>query len=87
MLSVVPTGRLIGSLLLSDVGLLAEALIVGLIVTAIYSEHAAVALVSAGIVGILALGSAVWSRFNGEYRLTVAESAGRAPRPLGADRV
>jgi putative membrane protein len=75
VLSVVPTGRLIGSLLLSDVGLLAEALIVGLIVTAIYSERAAVALVSAGILGILALGSAVWSRFNGEYRLTVAESA------------
>jgi putative membrane protein len=74
ILSVVPTGRLIGSLLISDVGLLAEALLVGLIVTAIYSERAAFAVVSAGIVGILALGSAVWSRFNGEYRLTVAES-------------
>ena len=75
VLSVVPTGRLIGSLLISDVGLLAEALLAGLIVTAIYSERAAFALVSAGIVGILALGSAVWSRFNGEYMLTVAESA------------
>jgi putative membrane protein len=75
VLSVVPTGRLIGSLFLSDVGLVAEALLAGLIVTAIYSERAAFALVSAGIVGILALGSAVWSRFNGEYRLTVAESA------------
>jgi putative membrane protein len=75
VLSVLPTGRLIGSLLLSDVGLFAEALLAGLIATAIYSERAAFALVSAGIVGILALGSAVWSRFNGEYRLTVAESA------------
>ncbi len=75
VLSVVPTGRLIGSLLISDVGLLAEVLLVGLSVTAIYSEQAAFAVVSAGIVGILALGSAVWSRFNGEYQLTVAESA------------
>jgi putative membrane protein len=75
VLSVVPTGRLIGSLLISDVGLFAEALLVGLIVTAVYSERAAFAIVSAGIVGILALGSAVWSRFNGEYQLTVAESS------------
>ncbi|HEX4520471.1 MAG TPA: PH domain-containing protein [Gaiellaceae bacterium] len=75
VLSVVPTGRLIGSLLISDVGLLAEALLAGLIVTAVYSERAAFALVSAGILGIVALGSAVWSRFNGEYQLTVAESS------------
>ena len=72
----VPTGRLIASILISDVGLFAEA-------RRRCADRdrdrtrrrAAEGLVSGGIVWILAIGSAVWRRFNSEYRLTVAESA------------
>ena len=41
----------------------------------VLSTRAAFGIVSAGIVAVIAIGSAVWSRFNSEYRLTVTESA------------
>ncbi len=74
VLTVLPTGRMIASLLISDVGICAELLLIALGITAVLSTKAAVGIISAGIVAIIALGSAVWSRFNGSYRLTVAES-------------
>ncbi len=74
VLTFLPTRRLIASILISDIGLVAEAVIVAFAVTAVLSTRAAFGIVSAGIVAVLALGSALWSRFNGEYRLTVTES-------------
>jgi putative membrane protein len=74
VVTTVPTGRLVVSILISDVGLLAEAVAVALVGLAVFSPAAAAGLVSGGLVGILAIGTLVWRRFNQEYRLTVAES-------------
>ena len=74
VLTTVPTGRLIGSILISDVGILAEAVIVGLIVVAVLSPTAAVGVASAGAVWIFTALTLVWRRFNQEYRLSLAEA-------------
>lgn len=73
ILSVVPTGRLVGSILISDVGVLAEAIIVALVVVAIVSPAAAVGAISGGAFAIVTAITLVWRRFNQEYRLTVAD--------------
>ena len=75
VLTTVPTGRLVGSILISDVGLFAEAVLAGLIVTALLSPPAAAAVVRGGAVWIITVVVLVWRRFNQEYRLTLAESA------------
>ena len=72
VLAAVPTGRLIASVLISDVGFLAEALLVALVATAVFAPAAAAAAISGGAVWILAVFTLVWRRFNQEYRLTVA---------------
>jgi putative membrane protein len=74
VLTTVPTGRLIVSILISDVGLFAEAVFIGLIVLAAISPQEATGLVTTGFVWILAVVTLVWRRFNQEYRLTVADS-------------
>ncbi len=74
VLTTVPTPRLIASILISDVGLLAEIVVIALIATAFFSTAAAEGVISGGLVGILAVVTLVWRRFNQEYRLTVAES-------------
>jgi putative membrane protein len=74
VLTTVPTGRLIGSILISDVGILAEAVLVGLIVVAVLSPTAAVGVASAGAVWIFTALTLVWRRFNQEYRLSLAEA-------------
>ena len=74
-LTTVPTGRLIASILISDVGIFAELVAVALIATAIVSPSAAAGLTSGGSIWIFAIGALVWRRFNQEYRLTVADSA------------
>ena len=74
VLTTVPTGRLIGSILISDVGLTAEAVIAVLVVTALLAPAAATGVVSGGAVWIFAVLTLVWRRFNQEYRLTLAES-------------
>jgi len=74
VLTTVPTGRLIGSILISDVGILAEAVLAGLIVTAVLSPAAAVGVTSAGAVWIFTVLTLVWRRFNQEYRLSLAEA-------------
>ena len=69
-----PTGRLVASILISDVGLFAEAVTVALIVTAVLSTSAAEGVIRGGLVWIIGVATLVWRRFNQEYRLTVAES-------------
>jgi putative membrane protein len=75
VLTVVPTGRLIASILISDVGLFAEAVTVALVVTAVLSPGAAEGIVRGGLVWIIGIATLVWRRFNQEYRLTVSEGA------------
>jgi len=74
VLTTVPTGRLAASILISDVGLFAEAMIVGLILIAVLSPSAAVAVASASAVPIFSVLTLVWRRFNQEYRLSLAEA-------------
>jgi putative membrane protein len=74
ILTTVPTGRLIGSILISDVGILAEAVLVGLVVIALLSPAAAVGVASAGAAWIFTALTLVWRCFNQEYRLSLAEA-------------
>ena len=73
VLTTVPTGRLVASILISDVGIVAEAVVAGLIVTALLAPAAATGVASGGTVWIVSALTLVWRRFNQEYRLTVAE--------------
>lgn len=75
VLTVVPTDRLVASILISDVGLAAEAVLAGPVVVAVLSPAAAVGVVTGGGAAILSVATLVWRRFNQEFRLTVAESA------------
>ncbi len=74
VLTTVPTGRLIASILISDVGLFAEAVIAGLILVAVLSPNAAVAVAGGSAVPIFSVLTLVWRRFNQEYRLSLAEA-------------
>jgi putative membrane protein len=81
VLTTVATRRLVASILISDVGLVAEAVLVGLIVTAVLSPAAATGAIGGGSVWIVGAVTLVWRRFNQEYRLTVAD----APEGLRLD--
>ncbi len=74
VLASVPPGRLAASILISDVGLLAAAVLAGLIATAVAAPSTAAAVLGSGAASILGIFALVWRRFNGEYRLTVAEA-------------
>ncbi len=70
-----PVGRLIGSILVSRLGLTVGVLAVALIVAAVRASAATGVAISAGTAGILiTLLGVVWHRFNGFYRLTVADA-------------
>jgi putative membrane protein len=75
VLTTVPTGKLILSILISDVGFYAEAVLAAVIITALFSPDVAAAIISGGglvwLVGVVAL---TWRRFNQEYRLTVSQA-------------
>jgi putative membrane protein len=73
-LLTVPPGRLFASLLLTGSGLLLEVVIVGVIALVILAPGAAAAAISAGAVGLFGLVIGSFRRFNGEYRLTVADA-------------
>jgi putative membrane protein len=73
VLAIVPTGRLVASILISDVGLFAEAVTVALIATAVLSPGAAEGILRGGLVWIIGIATLVWRRFNQEYRLTVSK--------------
>lgn len=74
VLATVPTVRLVASILISDVGLLAEAVLAALIVTAVLSPSVAAAVLSGGLVYIISVVTLVWRRFNQEYHLTVTDA-------------
>ncbi|HEX3808043.1 MAG TPA: PH domain-containing protein [Gaiellaceae bacterium] len=73
-LTTVPTGRLIASILISDAGVLAEAVVAALVVTAILAPAALTGLATGGAAWIFAAFAVVWRRFNQEYRLTVSDA-------------
>jgi putative membrane protein len=74
-LVTIPPGRLFVSILLSGTGLLLELAIVALAALAIVAPGAATAAVSLGAVGLIWLAIGLFRRFNGDYRLTVADAA------------
>jgi putative membrane protein len=75
VLTTVPTGRLIASILISDVGFYAEAVLVAVVVTALLAPGVAAAVISGGgLVWLIGVVTVTWRRFNQEYRLTVAEA-------------
>jgi len=73
LLATVPTSRLIASILVSDVGIAAELVLLGLVLGIVYAPSAAAGLASTGAVWILLVFQLVWRRFNQEYRLSVVE--------------
>src|SRR5919197_3382389 len=74
VLLTVPTPRLVAAILLSRTGLLPAAMLGALVAIAIVSPSAARGVISGSLVYVLAVATALWRRFNGEYRLTVAEA-------------
>ena len=71
----VPPGRLIGSILLTRLGLTVEALGVAILVALLVFPAAATAVIGASTAGIFGLLTAFWRRVNGEYNLTLAEAS------------
>lgn len=72
--TAVPTGRLVGSVVLSGPALLVAAVIAGLGGLAAASPRVAAAVVSVLAVYLIGLGTAVWRRFNEQYGFVVALS-------------
>lgn len=70
----IPTGRLIGSILLSGLGLILEAVIVTLVLLAILDRSALGPAVSGTATALIGLATTVFRRLNGEYEMTVAEA-------------
>ena len=73
VLATVSTGQLVASILISDVGILAEAVFASSVLVAVVSPAAAAGALSGGAAWIVSVGTLVWRRFNQEYRLTLAE--------------
>jgi putative membrane protein len=71
----VPPGRLLVSMMLSGTGLVLELLIVALVVFAIVAPGIEAAALSAGAVGLFGFVFGLARRFNGNYRLTVADAS------------
>ena len=71
----VPPGRLIGSILLTRLGLTVEALGLAVLVALLVFPAAAAAVIGASAAGIIGLLTAFWRRVNGEYNLTLAEAS------------
>jgi putative membrane protein len=75
VLTSVPTGRLVASILLSDVGFASIAILTGLIAGAVVAPSVTAAVVGAGAAFLLGAATLVWRRFNQEYHFTLAEGA------------
>jgi putative membrane protein len=75
VLTTVPTGLLISSIVLGDTGVGAMLALAALIVAATLAPATAAGLLGSGVAVVLGVFSGVWRRFNQEYRLTVTESA------------
>lgn len=74
LLVVVPTPRLVASILISDVGIVAELVVLGFVLGLVFAPGQAAALASSGVVWLIGVLTAVWRRFNHEFRLTVARA-------------
>src|SRR5205807_8143981 len=74
VLLTVPTSRLVAAIFLSRVGLLATAMLGALVTIAVVSPSATRGVSGGSIVYALAAVTGLWRRFNGAYRLTVAEA-------------
>jgi putative membrane protein len=74
ILTTVATPRLVASIVLSDVGFAAIAVIVGLTVTWVFAPDVAASLLAGGAVPVVVVATLVWRRLNQEYRLTVADA-------------
>jgi putative membrane protein len=74
VLFVVPTGRLVGSILLSTTGLVLEVVIVALAALAGPDPSLVGVALSGGLTSGIALAAALWRRLNSGYHLTVAEA-------------
>ncbi|HEX6789514.1 MAG TPA: PH domain-containing protein [Gaiellaceae bacterium] len=70
----VPAPRLIASILVSDVGMLAELVLLGLIIGAVLAPEAARGIVSGGAAELVAVATLVWRRFNQEFRFSLAQT-------------
>jgi putative membrane protein len=68
----IPTGRLLGSVLLSGLGLASVLGVAGLLSLGIAAPSTAAAALSSSGAVVVALGGVVYRRINGEYRQTVA---------------
>jgi putative membrane protein len=75
VVAAVPGLRLAAAILISDVGLFAEAILLGLVVAAIVAPGVAAGVLGGGVVWIVSALTLVWRRFNQEYRLTVATAS------------
>jgi putative membrane protein len=73
VLAQVETWRLVASILISDVGLFAELILVGLVIAAVAAPDAISGIGTGGILWIVGAFTGVWRRFNQLYRQTVAE--------------
>jgi putative membrane protein len=69
-----PTPRLVASILVSDVGMLGEIVLLGLVIGAIVAPGAARAIASTGAAELVAVATLVWRRFNQEYRFSLAQT-------------
>jgi putative membrane protein len=73
-LLTVPPARLFASILLTGTGLMLELAIAVLLVLAVVAPGAAAAVISTGVLVLFGLVIGVFRRFNGDYRLTVADA-------------
>jgi putative membrane protein len=73
LLAQVDTRHLIVSILISDAGVFAEAVFLGLVIIAVVSPHTAGAIVTGGFVWIIGAFTVLWRRFNQLYRQRVLE--------------
>ena len=72
----VPTPRLVASILVSDVGMVAELVLLGLVIGVIVAPGAARGIASGGAAELIAVATLVWRRFNQEYRFSLAQTEG-----------
>jgi putative membrane protein len=74
VLLTIPTPRLAVSILLSRTGLGVGVFVGALVAASLWPGTASAALRGSGFVYAVGIATAIWRRFNGEYRLTVAEA-------------
>jgi putative membrane protein len=72
VLTTVPTLKLVASIVVSDVGIVVEAVFAALVVTALLAPAAAAGFLGRGAAELIPGATRGWRRFNQEYKLTVA---------------